>query len=194
MRSFNSSRPVRSTVGARLARNQDELAALRSRRGAGRRADIISPLRHQRRRCGGRPDSSSARPAIASLNLPRRAAAIGALLVGGEGEPCRVKRDHRLRPQIENIFHFFEGYRAASALAGAVDDEDVAVAVAGAQRIAQPRRIARRSQCLVGDDDRENWPCRGPAYKALRHCAARRGRRNGIARAAPRPACRRRRR
>src|SRR5204863_409820 len=59
-----------------LARNQNELMAARFDDAATEGCRPHFSALHQRRRSGGLPDSSSARAAIASVNLPRCDAAI----------------------------------------------------------------------------------------------------------------------
>src|SRR5207249_2443252 len=72
------------------------------------------------------------------------------------GEQCRLERNYRPRPQIDDIVHLAQGHRTASALAVAVDDKQRSMrGIALAEHIAQPRRIAHRTQGLVADDDPE---------------------------------------
>ena len=117
--------------------------------------DIISRRSTTGAAAAGRPESSSARAAIASVNLPRRAAATPALLVaaankvGWNGITVFGRSSRTWCISCKR-------HRPASALAVAVDDEDIAVrSVAVAEHAAQPHRIAHRAQCLIGNHDPE---------------------------------------
>ena len=76
--------------------------------------------------------------------------------------------DDEVRAQFEDALHLLERDGAATGLAGAVDDEKVAVIDIFRQRRAQPGRVARRLQCLIGHDHAEIGIVEHPAIRRRR--------------------------